>query len=130
MLCAGARGFEGLIAMTRTGHNSGVIVSAVSQIIFTLTQSQLLPRVRGQSEAQHRHGGDQEARHDQVEEVIHRPPPDLEDVGDVEIRLGAAVVDNFIALGGNSWEYRAESGGSHDVSGILNMDQLGNMKCM
>ena len=124
-----ARGFEGLIAMTRTGHNSGVIVSAVSQIIFTLTQSQLLPRVRGQSEAQHRHGGDQEARHDQVEEVVHRPPPDLEDVGDVEIRLGAAVVDNFIALGGNSWEYRAESGGSHDVSGILNMDQLGNMKC-
>ena len=116
--------------MTRTGHNSGVIVSAVSQIIFTLTQSQLLSRVRGQREAQHRHGGDQETRHDQVEEVVHRPPPDLEDVGDVEIRLGAAVVDNFIALGGNSWEYRAESSGSHDVSGILNMDQLGNMKCM
>ena len=125
-----AGGFEGLRAMTRTGHNSGVIVSAVSQIIFTLTQSQLLSGVRGQSEAKHRHGGDQEARHDQVEEVVHRPPPDLEDVGDVEIRLGAAVVDNFIALGGNSWEYRAESSGSHDVSGILNMDQLGNMKCM
>ena len=100
----------------------------MSQIIFTLTQSQLLPGVRGQREAQHRHGGDQEARHDQVEEVVHRPPPDLEDVGDVQIRFRAAVVDNLIPLGGHSWEFRAESGGSHDVRRILNMDQLGNMK--
>ena len=81
----------------------------MSQIIFSLTQSQFLPGVRGQGEAQHRHGGDQEARHDQVEEVVHRPPPDLEGVGDVQIRLGAAVVDNFVSFGGHSWEYRAES---------------------
>ena len=65
---------------------------------FTLTQSQLLPRVRGQSEAQHRHGGDQEARHDQVEEVVHCPPPDLDCVGDVKIRLGTAVVNDLISF--------------------------------
>ena len=67
------------------------------------TQSQLLSGVRGQREAQHRHGGDQQTRHDQVEEVVHRPPADLEGVGDVQIRLGTAVVDNFVSLGGHSW---------------------------
>ena len=80
------------------GHNSGIIVSAVSQIIFSLTQSQLLPGVRGQREAQHRHGGDQEARHDQVEEVVHRPPPDLDCVGDVQIRLRTTIVNDLISF--------------------------------
>ena len=107
-----------------------VIMIFVRTKNFLITKGKFLPAIWRQSEAKHRHAGDQEAGDDQVGEVVHRPPPDLEDVGDVEIRLGAAVVDNFIALGGNSWEYRAESGGSHDVSGILNMDQLGNMKCM
>ena len=67
-------------------------------VLFPLTQSQLLPGVRGQREAQHRHGGDQEARHDQVEEVVHRPPPDLDCVGDVQIRLGATIVNDLISF--------------------------------
>ena len=73
------------------------------RINYEPTQRELLPRVRGQREAQHRHGGDQQTRHDQVEEVVHRPPADLEGVGDVQIRLGTAVVDNFVSLGGHSW---------------------------
>ena len=97
-----AGGFEGLRAMTRTGHISGVIVSAVSQIIFTLTQSQLLSRVRGQSEAQHRHGGDQETRHDQVGEVVQGSPSDFDHKGDVKVRLGTTVVNDLVPISRNS----------------------------
>ena len=96
-----AGGFEGLRAMTRTGHNSGVIVSAVSQIIFTLTQSQLLSGVRGQSEAQHRHGGNQQARHNQVKKVVQSSSSDLDDKGDVQIWLRTTLINNLISGGWN-----------------------------
>ena len=63
-----------------------------------LTQSELLARVRRQREAEHGHGGDQQARHDQVEEVVEGPPPDLDGEGDVQVGLRAAVVDNFVSF--------------------------------
>ena len=69
----------------------------------TLTQRQLLPGVRGQGEAQHRHGGDQQTRNDQVGEVVERPPPDLDGEGDVEVGLRAAVVDHLVPDGGHPW---------------------------
>ena len=58
----------------------------------TLTQRQLLPGVRGQGEAKQRHGGDQDTRDDQVEEVVERPPPNVNSESDVHIGLGAAVI--------------------------------------
>ena len=64
-------------------------------------QRELLPGVRGQREAQHRHGGDQQTRHDQVREVVERPPADLDDERDVQVRLRAAFVNNLIPL---SWD--------------------------
>ena len=72
----------------------------------TLTQWQLLPGVRGEREAQHRHGGDQEAGHDQVGEVVQRPPPDLDGEGDVEIRLRAAIIDHLVPDGGDAWRIK------------------------
>ena len=72
----------------------------------TLTQWQLLPGVWGQREAQHRHGGDQETRHDQVGEVVQRPPPDLDGEGDVKIRLRAAIIDHLVPDGGDAWRIK------------------------
>ena len=63
-----------------------------------LTKTQFLSRVRGESKAQHCHGGDQETRHDQVEEVVESSPPDLDGEGDVQVWLRAAVVDNFVSF--------------------------------
>ena len=60
-------------------------------------QRELLPGVRGQREAQHRHGGDQQTRHYQVVKVVHGSPPDLDGEGDVKIRLRAALIDHFVA---------------------------------
>ena len=40
-----------------------------------LTQGELLPRVRRQREAEKRHRGDENTGHDQVEEIVKRPPP-------------------------------------------------------
>ena len=62
------------------------------------TQSQFLPSVWRQREAEERHRGDQHARDDQVEEVVKRPPPHVDGEGDVHIRLGAALVDNAVPL--------------------------------
>ena len=71
------------------------------RINYEPTQRELLPRVRGQREAQHRHGGDQQTRHDQVREVVERPPADLDEERDVQVRLRAAFVNNLIPL---SWD--------------------------
>ena len=87
-------------------------------LLFLLTQTEFLPRVWRQREAEHRHGGDQQTRHDQVEEVVQCPPPvtanhssgsishlwtnhsspDLDGEGDVQVGLRAAVVDNFVSF--------------------------------
>ena len=40
-----------------------------------LTQGELLPRVRRQRESEKRHRGDENTGHDQVEEIVERPPP-------------------------------------------------------
>ena len=65
------------------------------------TQWQLLPRVGGQREAKHRHGGDQHARDDQVEEVVQGSPPDLDLESDVKVGLGTAVIHLSIPGGWN-----------------------------
>ena len=66
------------------------------RINYEPTQRELLPRVRGQREAQHRHGGDQQTRHDQVEEVVERPPADLDGEGDVQVRLRTTLIHHLI----------------------------------
>ena len=63
-----------------------------------LTQRELFPRVWRESESKDGHGGDEEAGHDQVEEVVERPPPHVDGEGDVHIRLGAALVDDAVPL--------------------------------
>ena len=63
-----------------------------------LTQTELLPRVWGQREAQYSHRGDQEARHDQVVEIVQGPPSQLDNEGYVKIGLRAAVIRNRIFL--------------------------------
>ena len=72
----------------------------------SLTKGQFLPRVRGESEAEQGHAGDEDAGHDQVEEVVERPPPDVDGEGDVHIGLRAAVVRHTVLLPGNSWHQR------------------------
>ena len=93
---------EGMVQSYLT--NGLLIVEYQPNINYQPTQRQLLPGVRGQREAQHRHGGDQEARHDQVGEVVEGPPSDLDVKGDVKIRLGTAVVNDFIPISRNSWK--------------------------
>ena len=63
-----------------------------------LTKTQFLSRVRGESKAQHCHGGDQETRHDQVEEVVESSPPDLDGEGDVHVRLRATFINDAVPL--------------------------------
>ena len=66
-----------------------------------LTQTELLPRVWGQREAQYSHGGDQEARHDQVGEVVQGSSPYFDHKGDVKVRLGTTVVNDLIPISRN-----------------------------
>ena len=67
--------------------------------IYFPTQGEFLARVRGQGEAEHGHGGDEDAGHDEVEEVVEGPPPDLDGGGDVQVGGGAAVVPHLIPHG-------------------------------
>ena len=89
--------------------------------MFLLTETEFLPRVWRQREAEHRHGGDQQARHDQVGEVVQGAPPvtanqssvfqlwtnesspDLDDEGDVQVGLGAALVNYLVPRRWHSW---------------------------
>ena len=67
-----------------------------------LTECQLLPWVRGESEAEQGHAGDEDAGHDQIEEVVESPPPDVDSEGDVHVGLGTAVVRHTVLLTGHS----------------------------
>ena len=67
-----------------------------------LTQRELFPRVRRESESKDGHGGDEKTRHDEVEEVVEGSPPDSHDEGDVKVGLGAAVVDHLVPRGRHS----------------------------
>ena len=69
-----------------------------------LTQRELFPRVWRESESKDGHGGDEEAGHDQVEEVVEGSPPDPHHEGDVKVRLRATVVDHFIPGSGHTCE--------------------------
>ena len=69
-----------------------------------LTQRELFPRVWRESESKDGHGGDEEAGHDQVEEVVEGSPPDPHHEGDVKVRLRTAVVDHFIPGSGHTCE--------------------------
>ena len=75
---------------------------------FLITKGKFLPAIWRQSEAKHRHAGDQEAGDDQVGEVVEGPPPDLDAEGDVQVRFGTAVVDDLITNGRNSWRKVAQ----------------------
>ena len=70
---------------------------------FLITERKFLSAIRGQSEAQHSHAGDEKAGDDQVGEVVHRPPPDLDGEGDVQVGGGAALVPHLVPLGRDSW---------------------------
>ena len=70
---------------------------------FLITKGKFLPAIWGQCEAQDRHAGDEKAGDDEVGEVVHRPPPDLDGEGDVQVGLRAAVVDHLVPDGGHSW---------------------------
>ena len=66
-----------------------------------LTECQLLPWVRGQSEAEERHAGDENTGDDEVEEIVESPPPDVDGEGDVHVGLRAAVVRHAVLLPGH-----------------------------
>ncbi len=70
--------------------------------LHSLTQCELLSRVRREGEPEQRHGRDEHAGHDQVEEVVERPPPDVDLERDVDVGLGAAVVLTEVAVAGNA----------------------------
>ena len=66
--------------------------------VSSLTQTEFLAAVGREGEVEHGHAGDEEAGHDQVKEIVKRPPPNLNYEGDVDVRLWAAVVDHLILL--------------------------------
>ena len=72
------------------------ITAHVYDLGVILTERELFPRVRRESESKDGHRCDEEAGHDQVEEVVEGPPPDPHHKGDVQVRFGTAVVDHFV----------------------------------
>ena len=72
--------------------------------VSVLTEGELLARVRRQRESEHRHGRDEHAGDDEVEEVVEGPAPDLDHERHVQVRLGAAVVEHLVALARNAYK--------------------------
>ena len=56
------------------------------------TQGYFLAGLGRQQEEEQRHGGDEEARDDDVEAVVQRASPDVDGVGQVDIKLRTALV--------------------------------------
>ena len=81
---------------TSTTHSSQIY--SPLHIICNLTKRKLLSGVWGESEAEHRHGSNQDTRDDQVEEVVQGPPPDVDLEGDVKVGLRTAVIRLGIPL--------------------------------
>ena len=75
-----------------------VIMIFVRTKNFLITEGKFLPAVWRQCEAQHSHAGDEKAGDDEVGEVVHRPPPDLDGEGDVQVGLGTTLIDHLISL--------------------------------
>ena len=73
------------------------------------TKWEFFSRVWRQSEAEDRHGGDEETRDDEIIEIVHGPPPDLDGEGDVQVGLRAAVVHNLVPDGGDTCRHHAVS---------------------
>lgn len=68
-----------------------------------LTERQLLAGIGRQREAKQRHRCDQHARHDQIEEIVERFASNQNRESDVDVRLGAAIVVDFVAFAGNTY---------------------------
>lgn len=66
-----------------------------------LTEGEFLAGIGRQREPEDGHAGDQDARHDQVKEVVQCTPPDDDDEGDVYVRFRAAIVVDLVSLTGH-----------------------------
>ena len=80
-----------------------VIVNSKMNNQWNVTEGQLLPRVRGEGEAEQCHAGDEDTRDDQVEEVVESSPPHLDGEGDVHVGFRAALVHDTVPLARHSW---------------------------
>jgi len=67
-----------------------------------LAEGEFLAGIGRQREPKDGHAGNQDARHDQVEEVVKCASPDDDDEGDVYVRFWAAIVVDLVSLTGHS----------------------------
>ena len=93
---------------------------------WNVTEGQLLPRVRGEGEAEQCHARDEDTRDDQVEEVVESSPPDVDREGDVHVWLWAAVVRDTVLLAGDSYKWDNER---ILCSGRQSQERTGQLKC-
>ncbi len=70
---------------------------------WLLTQCEFLPRVRREGESQQGHGGDENAGHDEVEEVVQGAAADVDGERDVHVGLRAALVVQLMSLPGDTF---------------------------
>lgn len=90
-------------------YENGKISRNISHIIFLrhliaviqLTQRQFLAGIGWQGESQNGHAGNQDTRHDQVEEIVKSPPSDDHHERYIYIRFWAAIVINFVSFTGH-----------------------------
>lgn len=71
--------------------------------VYKLTEGEFLAGIGRQGEPEDGHAGNQDARHDQVEEVVECASSDDDDKSDVYVRFWAAVVVDLISLTGYPW---------------------------
>lgn len=66
-----------------------------------LTEGEFLAGIGRQGEPEDGHAGNQDARHDQIEEVVECAPSDDDDESNVYVRFRAAIVVDFVPLTGH-----------------------------
>lgn len=66
-----------------------------------LAEGEFLAGIGRQGKPEDGHAGNQDARHDQVEEVVECASSDDDDEGDVYVRFWAAIVVDFVSLTGH-----------------------------